>query len=217
MTALMRSANSLTPFDFPTTSASVLPAVVAHPASNGTSASQCSQASMQPIPATQLAQFSDVEMVVSRGALGGWVEQASPACGAASVAGAWNAVKPAGKLPQTSTQDVLMQVPLCYLFTVVVSLLWLCHYCASEWSIHPAKVESRPACICIRICSCSCSCLCLCLCMCICICRHAASHQPGIARICTKQEKLQIHVAEIIPVDGICMVQKLPAPAKRMC
>ena len=134
MTALMRSANTLTPFDFPTTSASDLSTAVANPASNGTSFAQCSQVSMQPIPAMQLAQFSDVEMVVSRGALGGWVEQASPACGAASVAGARNAVKPAGNLQLTSKQDVLMQAPLCFLFAMVVSLLWLCNCCASEFS-----------------------------------------------------------------------------------
>ena len=48
------------------------------------------------VPTEQLAQFRDVQVVVSRGALQGWVEQASPACGAASVAGAWNAVKPSG-------------------------------------------------------------------------------------------------------------------------
>ena len=132
MTALMRSANTLTPSDFPTTSASDLSTAVANPASNGTSFAQCSQVSMQPIPAMQLAQFSDVEMVVSRGALGGWVEQASPACGAASVAGAWNAVKPAGKLQVTSAQGFVLQVPLCYLFTMVVSFLWFCCCCASE-------------------------------------------------------------------------------------
>ncbi len=131
MTALMRSANTLTPFDFPAISAST---VVANPVSNGTSFAQSSQVSMQPIPAMQLAQFSDVEMVVSRGALGGWVEQASPACGAASVAGAWNAVKPAGALQLTSKQDVLMQAPLCFPFAMVVSLLWLCNCCASELS-----------------------------------------------------------------------------------
>ncbi|KAL0028052.1 hypothetical protein WJX77_003617 [Trebouxia sp. C0004] len=106
MTALMRSANPLTPFDFPTVSASVLSTVAAYPASNETRAAQCSQAAMQPIPAMQLAQFTDVEMVVSRGALGGWVEQASPACGAASVAGAWNAVKPA-EAASASKEDVL--------------------------------------------------------------------------------------------------------------
>lgn len=51
---------------------------------------------MQPIPVAHLPNFQNLEMVLSRGALGGWVEQASPACGAASVAGAWNAIKPAG-------------------------------------------------------------------------------------------------------------------------
>ncbi|KAA6421586.1 MAG: hypothetical protein FRX49_08530 [Trebouxia sp. A1-2] len=106
MTALMRSANTLTPFDLPTISASVSPTVIANPASNHASFSQCSQVSMRPIPAMQLAQFSEVEIVVSRGALGGWVEQASPACGAASVAGAWNAVKPA-EAASTSKEDVL--------------------------------------------------------------------------------------------------------------
>lgn len=55
-------------------------------------------AAMQTIPAAHLPHFQDVEMVISRGALGGWVEQASPACGAAAVAGAWNAIKPAGKV-----------------------------------------------------------------------------------------------------------------------
>ncbi len=132
MTALMRSANTLTPFDFPTISASVLSTVVANPASNVISFAQCSQVSMQPVPAMQLAHFSDEEMVVSRGALGGWVEQASPACGAASVAGAWNAVKPAGKLQITSAQDLVMQVSLCYLFAMILSLLWLWHCCASQ-------------------------------------------------------------------------------------
>lgn len=72
----------------------------------------------------QLAQFSEVEIVVSRGALGGWVEQASPACGAASVAGAWNAVKPAGKSHLTSTQDLVMYLPCRCLYTTLVSLLW---------------------------------------------------------------------------------------------
>ena len=52
---------------------------------------------MQAIPEVHLPHFQDVQMMISRGALGGWVEQASPACGAASVAGAWNAIKPEGK------------------------------------------------------------------------------------------------------------------------
>ena len=52
---------------------------------------------MQAIPAAHLPDFQNVQMVISRGALGGWVEQASPACGAASVAGAWNAIKPEGE------------------------------------------------------------------------------------------------------------------------
>ena len=46
--------------------------------------------------ASQLPAFSNVQLAVSRGAMEGWVEQASPCCGAASVAGAWNAVRPAG-------------------------------------------------------------------------------------------------------------------------
>ena len=52
---------------------------------------------MQPIPAAHLPHFQNVEVVISRRALGGWVEQASPACGAASVAGAWNTIKPESK------------------------------------------------------------------------------------------------------------------------
>lgn len=54
------------------------------------------------IPANRLPTFTGMEMVVSRGALGGWVEQASPCCGAASVAGAWNALSPAGDLTWTN-------------------------------------------------------------------------------------------------------------------
>ena len=158
----MRSANTLTPFDFPTISASVISTVAARPAGNGTSFPQSSQVSMQPIPAMQLAQFSDVEMVVSRGALGGWVEQASPACGAASVAGAWNAVKPAGKLQITSAQDLgagtaLFSVYYGCLISVVLPLL------CTRVSFHPAKPKLTPACKydCIRVCirSCSTSCL----------------------------------------------------------
>ena len=61
---------------------------------------------MQPIPAAHLPHFQNVEMVISRGALGGWVEQASPACGAASVAGAWNAIKPEGKQASISSAKV---------------------------------------------------------------------------------------------------------------
>ena len=53
------------------------------------------------IPANRLPTFTSMEMVVSRGALGGWVEQASPCCGAAAVAGAWNALSPAGDLSWT--------------------------------------------------------------------------------------------------------------------
>ncbi len=140
MTALMRSANTLTPFDFPTIAASDLSTVAVIPASNGTSSAQCSQAFMQPIPAMQLAQFSDVEMVVSRGALGGWVEQASPACGAASVAGAWNAVKPAGQLQITSAQNScdagtpLLSVHYGCVISVVVPLLCI------TVSMHPARI-----------------------------------------------------------------------------
>ena len=55
-------------------------------------------AAVQPIPAVCLPHFKDVQMVMSKGALDGWVEQASPACGAASVAGAWNAIKPSGDI-----------------------------------------------------------------------------------------------------------------------
>ena len=136
MTALMRSANTLTPFDFPTTSASDPSTIDANPASNGTSFAQFNQVSMQPVLAMQLAQFSEIQMVVSRGALGGWVEQASPACGAASVAGAWNAVKPAGKLPIILAQNLVMQVPLCYLL-IMVSL-----FCGCALAVHQTEHPS---------------------------------------------------------------------------
>ena len=92
----MRSANPLTPFDFPSSSPSAILA-------SDAGLSQDDVGTVQPIPAVQLAQFRDVEVVVSRGALAGWVEQASPACGAASVAGAWNAVKPEGSGPLGTT------------------------------------------------------------------------------------------------------------------
>ena len=93
MTAAMRSANPLTPFDFPMAPAST------HPCSTAPwpTVPDKPEGATQAIPAAHLPQFQDVEMVVSRGAMGGWVEQASPACGAASVAGAWNAIKPQGK------------------------------------------------------------------------------------------------------------------------
>ncbi len=50
-----------------------------------------------PIAGDRLTGFSNFRIVLSRAAVDGWVEQDSPCCGAASVAGAWNAVRPAGR------------------------------------------------------------------------------------------------------------------------
>ena len=50
-----------------------------------------------PIAGDRLTGFSNFRIVLSRAAIDGWVEQDSPCCGAASVAGAWNAVRPAGE------------------------------------------------------------------------------------------------------------------------
>lgn len=97
MTAAMRSANPLTPFDFPMTPSSTHLSFAPQCPTYSESLDDAEGAGMQPIPAAHLPHFQNVEMVISRGALGGWVEQASPACGAASVAGAWNAIKPEGK------------------------------------------------------------------------------------------------------------------------
>ena len=102
MTAIMRAANPLTPFDFLTTAACIDSSDPGQDDANAHQEPYPTSMQMQPIPAVQLAQFRDVEVVVSRRALGGWVEQTSPACGAASVAGAWNAVKPEGTPLSTS-------------------------------------------------------------------------------------------------------------------
>lgn len=72
------------------------PAVPATEAAEASSVSAAVGAAAVRIPAKQLPSYTDVDMVVSKGALQGWVEQASPCCGAASVAGAWNAIRPAG-------------------------------------------------------------------------------------------------------------------------
>ena len=91
-TAALRTANPLTPFDLPT-------ALLANLSSDEPpwTPQDLDRACNNPIPAGHLPNFTQTETVVSRGALGGWVEQASPACGAASVAGAWNAIKTPGK------------------------------------------------------------------------------------------------------------------------
>lgn len=99
MTAAMRSANPLTPFDLPMTPSSTRLSFASQCPTYSQSLHDAEGAAMQPIPAAHLPHFQNVEMVISSGALGGWVEQASPACGAASVAGAWNAIKPEGKEP----------------------------------------------------------------------------------------------------------------------
>ena len=72
------------------------PAVPGTEAAEASSVSSAAGAAAVRIPAKQLPSYTDVDMVVSKGALQGWVEQASPCCGAASVAGAWNAIRPAG-------------------------------------------------------------------------------------------------------------------------
>lgn len=95
MNAVMRSANPLTPFDLPMAPSSTHSGSAAQwPTETETLGGE---EVVQSIPAAHLPDYQDVEMVISRGALGGWVEQASPACGAAAVAGAWNAIKPVCK------------------------------------------------------------------------------------------------------------------------
>ena len=136
----MRSSNPLTPFDFPMTHppaacpqmadakddanpqqhnpSTMQPVPTMQLASSAAKPGQTGLgiSAMQPIPAMQLAQFQDVEVVVSRGALGGWVEQASPACGAASVAGAWNAVKPQGSFFDQHATFVAFRTQSRFLF-----------------------------------------------------------------------------------------------------
>ena len=77
------------------TQSSALPATEAAEAHGVCAATDTAAVHM---PAKQLPTYTGVEMVVSKGAVQGWVEQASPYCGAASVAEAWNAVRPA-RLP----------------------------------------------------------------------------------------------------------------------
>ena len=121
MTAAMRSANPLTPFDFLLPPSADSPC--ASPSSNFLSGKadaapfQDGLGAIQAVPVKELAQFRNVEVVVNRGTLGGWVEQASPCCGAAAVAGAWNAVKPPGML---IAKVVAAPTPVC-LYAVLVS------------------------------------------------------------------------------------------------
>ena len=97
MAAAMRSANPLTPFDLPMSPSSPHLSTVSPWPIAPENVKDAEGAGMQPIPAAHLPHFQNVEVMISRRALGGWVEQASPACGAASVAGAWNAIKPEGQ------------------------------------------------------------------------------------------------------------------------
>ena len=89
LATLMRAANPLTPFDLP--SAPLINLSCDGPAWYPQA---LDRACTMTIPVQRLPNFTQIEIVVSRGALEGWVEQASPACGAASVAGAWNAITP---------------------------------------------------------------------------------------------------------------------------
>lgn len=103
MTAAMRSTNPLTPFDLPMAPSSTPPCSAAHGPTDAETLGGVEVAAVQHIPTAHLPHFHDVEMVMCRGALGGWVEQASPACGAAAVAGAWNAIKPESKQASPSS------------------------------------------------------------------------------------------------------------------
>lgn len=112
MTSVIRSANPLTPFDLPMAPSSTHPSSAAHWSTDAERLGAEEVDAVQPIPAAHLPQFQHVEMVISRGAMGGWVEQASPACGAAVVAGAWNAIKPGCKqrAPLYPLYNILFQV-----------------------------------------------------------------------------------------------------------
>ncbi|KAL3146568.1 hypothetical protein ABBQ32_000808 [Trebouxia sp. C0010 RCD-2024] len=171
MTSVIRSANPLTPFDLPMAPSSTHPSSAAHWSTDAERLGAEEVDAVQPIPAAHLPQFQHVEMVISRGAMGGWVEQASPACGAAVVAGAWNAIKP-GCAARASKEDVLLlyadkwqqhimqsclslaqllQVPDAAPLQAAIQAAWLFTDQVSAWCLVQPKGVQATSCSCIGI------------------------------------------------------------------